>query len=68
MQTCTSNDIAKSTGLTAWQIRNAKECIHRFDDMDLEVILKIIQRTEMWVKQGKIDESIAIDYIFTSVF
>lgn len=68
VQTCTSNDIAKSTGLTAWQIRNAKECIHRFDDMDLEVILKIIQRTEMWVKQGKIDESIAIDYIFTSVF
>ena len=68
VQTCASNDIAKSTGLSAWQIRNAKECIHRFDDMDLEVILKIIQRTEMWVKQGKIDESIAIDYIFTSVF
>ena len=68
VQTCASKDIAKSTGLSAWQIRNAKECIHRFEDRDLEVILKIIQRTEMWVKQGKIDESIAIDYIFTSVF
>ena len=68
VQTCASKDIAKSTGLTAWQIRNAKECIHRFDDADLEAILWIIQRTESWIKQGKIDENIAIDYIFTSVF
>lgn len=68
VQTCSSDNIEKSTGLTKWQIRNAKECINRFSTRDLVVIMRIIQRTESWIKQGKIDESIAIDYIFTSVF
>ena len=68
VQTCISKDVAKSTGLTSWQIRNAKECVDKFSARDLVVLMRIIQKVERGIKQGKIDESIAIDYIFTEFF
>ena len=68
VQTCTSKDIAKSTGLTNWQIRNAKECVGRFSNEDLEYLMRLIQKVESGIKKGKIEESIAIDYIFTEFY
>lgn len=68
VQICTSNDIAKTTGLTAWQIRNAKECINKYKASDLAVLMRLIQKVESNIKQGKLDEQIAIDYIFSSFF
>ena len=68
VQTCKSDNIEKSTGLTSWQIRNAKECINRYSNRDLAVLMRLIQKVERDIKQGKLDESIAIDYIFTSFF
>ena len=68
VQTCTSKDISKSTGLTNWQIRNAKECVGRFSNEDLEYLMRLIQKVESGIKKGKIAESIAIDYIFTEFF
>ena len=68
VQICTSNDIAKTTGLTAWQIRNAKECINKYKARDLAVLMRLIQKVESNIKQGKLDEQIAIDYIFSSFF
>ena len=68
VQVCTSNDIAKTTGLTAWQIRNAKECVNKYKARDLAVLMRLIQKVESDIKQGKLDEQIAIDYIFSSFF
>lgn len=68
VQVCTSNDIAKTTGLTAWQIRNAKECVNKYKARDLAVLMRLIQKVESNIKQGKLDEQIAIDYIFSSFF
>lgn len=68
VQICTSNDIAKTTGLTQWQIRNAKECVNRFTAGDLAYLMRLIQRVEVGIKQGNIDESIAVDYVFTSFY
>lgn len=68
VQTCISKDVAKSTGLTSWQIRNAKECVDKFSARDLVVLMRIIQKVERGIKQGKIDEAIAVDYIFTEFF
>lgn len=68
VQTCKSNNIEKSTGLSNWQIRNAKECVGRFSDRDLEVLMRWVQRIESDIKQGKLDEVIAIDYLFTEFF
>ena len=68
VQTCKSNDIAKVTGLSSWQINNAKQRVNKFAARDLIVILRLIQKIEADIKQGRLDESIAIDYLFTSVF
>lgn len=65
VQTCKSDNIEKSTGLTSWQIRNAKECVGKLSSKDLAVLMRLIQKVESEIKQGIIDESIAIDYIFT---
>ena len=68
VQTCTGNNIEKTTGLTAWQIRNAKECVGKYRARDLAVLMRLIQKVETDIKTGQLDESIAIDYIFTSFF
>ena len=68
VQTCKSDNIEKSTGLTSWQIRNAKECVGRLSNRDLAVLMRLIQKVETDIKTGKLDEEIAIDYIFTSFF
>ena len=66
VQTCKSKDIAKTTGLTGWQIRNAKECTGIFRAGDLVYLLRLIQRVESGIKSGKIEESVAVDYVLTS--
>ena len=68
VQTCTSKDISKSTGLISWQIRNAKECVNRFSTRDLEILLRWLQRIERDIKTGFLDEKIAIDYLFSVYF
>lgn len=68
VQTCTSKDIAKTTGLTAWQIKNAKECVGRWRPGDLVYLMRLIQQTESSIKSGKIEESIAVEYILTSLW
>lgn len=68
VQTCTSKDISKSTGLTAWQIRNAKECVNRFSTRDLEILLRWLQRIERDIKMGLLEDKISIDYLFSVYF
>ena len=67
VQVCTSKDIAKTTGLSSWQIRNARECVNRFRARDLAYLMRTIQQVELWIKQGVMDESIAVDYIFVNI-
>lgn len=63
VQTCTSKDVEKSTGLSYWQIRNAKECTGGCSVDDLEYLMRLCQNTEKGIKQGKIEEEIAVEYI-----
>ena len=68
VQECTVKDIEQNTGLTAWQIRNAKECVKRFKSSDLMYFMRMIQKVESGIKQGLIDESVAVDYVLTNIF
>lgn len=68
VQNCKSKDIEKSTGLSYWQIKNAKECLNRFDNGDLEYLMRLCQNVEMRIKQGKIEEQIAVDYILAKFY
>ena len=68
VQTCTSENIEKSTGLTGWQIRNAKECAGVFSDEDLTYLLRLIQSVEQRIKQGLIEDEIGIEYVLAKFY
>ena len=68
VQTCTSGNIEKSTGLTGWQIRNAKECVGVFSEEDLMYLLQLIQGVEQRIKQGLIEDEIGIDYVLAKYY
>lgn len=63
VQTCTSKDVAKTTGLTGWQIRNAEYHLNVYTDEELMYMLKLIQYCEQAIKTGQMEEQFAIDYI-----
>ena len=68
VQTCTSSDIVKSTGLTAWQVKCAKEKCGYITVEGLQYLLKLIQKLESSIKTGKIEESICGDYLLVDFF
>lgn len=66
VQSCNSNDIAKTTGLTGWQIKCAKEKMNYYSIGDLVYMLEFIQDVEKKIKTGEIEERIAIEYIMVN--
>lgn len=67
VQECTNKDISKSTGLTAWQIKNAKRFIGRYATEELRNFLKLIKKIESGIKKGRIEEQNAIEFLLVSV-
>ncbi len=68
VQSCVSNDIQATTGLTPWQIKCAKEKVGHYSTGELIYLLRLIRDVEKGIKTGMIDESVAVDFILTSVF
>lgn len=68
VQSCQSNDIPKTTGLTAWQVKCAKEKCGYYSIGDLVYFLKLIRKVEKGIKTGEIDESISVDYVLVNMF
>lgn len=67
VQSCESTDIAKSTGLSGWEITNAKKHMNRFRNSELVSMLKLIQRLESGIKKGEIAEDVAVNYLLVNV-
>lgn len=67
VQSCESKDISKSTGLTGWQIQNAKKHLDVYEDWELVDMLRLIHQCEKGIKTGKIDEKYVMDYILGQV-
>lgn len=67
VQACTNKDIAKTTGLTGWQIRNAKAYVGRYSNNDLIYLLRLIQKCESGIKKGLIDEPVVLEYILVHI-
>ena len=67
VQTCQSKDVGKSTGLTGWQIMNAKKHIGKYRAGELVDIMKRCIQCEQGIKTGKIDEQFAMEYIMVNV-
>lgn len=67
VQTCRTNDISKTTGLTGWQIKNAKAHLHKYTDAELVNMLRLIQECESGIKTGQIEEPVVMQYILARV-
>lgn len=67
VQTCTSSDIGKSTGLSGWQIMNAKKHLGKYRPGELLKIMRLCIECEQGIKSGKIEEQFAVEYILTNV-
>ena len=63
VQSCSSADVCKSTGLTSWQVKCAKDRIGKWRIGELVALLRDIRDVEVGIKTGSIEESNAVDYI-----
>lgn len=67
VQSCESKDISKSTGLTGWQIMNAKKHVGQYRNGELLNIMRLCTQCEQGIKTGKIEEQFAMEYILVNV-
>lgn len=68
VQDCESKDVSKSTGLTGWQIMNAKKHLNNYDTEELEDLLQLITRCEQAIKTGEIEDQFVVEYILVNTF
>ncbi len=67
VQTCASSDVAKSTGLNGWQIKNARPFIDRYTDDELIHALEILRETEVGIKRGEISDEVSVNYCLVNI-
>ena len=66
VQSCASKDVAKSTGLTGFQIKLAKERCGVYKNRELVNLMKLIQRVERGIKTGEIEDGLSVDYVLVN--
>ena len=66
VQICNSKDICKATGLSAWDVKLARQTAGAWASEDLVFFLKTLQGIEQGIKTGEIEDSEAIDYFMVT--
>lgn len=67
VQACEGSDISKSTGLTGWQIKNAKDKLGYYSNFELKDILRLIQQVQKGIITGKIEDDMSIEYLLVNI-
>jgi len=67
VQSCESRDIAQATGLTAWQVKCAKERMGKYYIGELVGMLRLIQKIQKDIVTGQMDESMSVEYFLVNV-
>lgn len=67
VQTYSGQKITEGTGLTGWQIKNAKPHVGKYSDDELIGILQLVQKIESGIKTGKIEDEFAMQYLLTHI-
>lgn len=67
VQSYHGNDLAKASGLTGWQIKNAKKHLNKYNDDELMDMLQLIKKVETGIKTGRIEEQFAVPYVLVNV-
>lgn len=67
VQTYKGDKITEGTGLTSWQIKNARKHVGKFSEGDLIYIVQLCQKVESGIKTGRMDEEFAMQYLLTHI-
>lgn len=67
VQSCNSADIAKSTGLTSFQIYGAKKHLNNYKTGELIYIMKLCQKCQQAIVTGMMEEEYAMEYILCQI-
>lgn len=67
VQSCHSSDISQSTGLTAWQVKCAKDKCGYYGIGELVDILRLIQTIQKGIILGEIDDAISVEYLLVNI-
>ena len=67
VQTYKGDNLSKATGLTGWQIKNAKPHVKKYSDKELVNMMRMIQKIESGIKTGQIEDELAMPFLLASV-
>lgn len=67
VQTYEGDSISKGTGLTGWQIKNAKPHVGKYSENELIYIVRLVQKIESGIKTGRMEEEFAMQYLLTHI-
>jgi len=67
VQSCKSGDIGKATGLSYFQITNAKKHCRKYNNRGLINIMKQCQKCQQGIVTGTMDEEYVMEYILSNV-
>lgn len=67
VQACDSSDIVKSTGLSSWQVKCAKEKCGNYSIGELVNILKMIQKIQKGIITGQTEDSMSVEYLLVNI-
>jgi len=67
VQSCEERDVAKNTGLSGWQIMNARKHIGKYRNGELVNILRLVRECEKGIKIGQYEDSDVMEYILVNV-
>ena len=68
VQSYKGNNLEKATGLTAWQIMNAKKHLNKRSIRELLDIIEYCQESQQAIVTGKIDEEFIMENLLTKIF
>lgn len=67
VQSYQGDNITKATGLTGWQIKQAKTHVGKYSESELIYIVQLIQKVESGIKIGTMDEEFAMQYLLVHI-
>lgn len=67
VQSYQGKELSKATGLTGWQIKNAKPHVNKYSEEELIYILRLVQKLESGIKTGRMEDEFAMQYLLTHI-
>jgi DNA polymerase III delta subunit len=67
VQSCESKDVVKTSGLTPWQVKCARDRCGYYRISELVNILELVEEVEKGIKIGTISEELAVPYVLVRI-